>query len=114
MASSVLRRTPDGDGYVLVCDPENEATIYEQALTLNLWPRADEFGGPVKLIGADPDLKEGPPTGQANQALGIEAMITASRREPVISCKSSSRGSASVSAWSFSLKTGWPDARLTS
>ena len=72
MASSVLRRTPDGDGYVLVCDPENEAAIYEQALTLNLWPRADEFGGPVKLIGADPDLKGGPPTGQANQALGIE------------------------------------------
>ncbi len=72
MACSVLRSSPGGDGYVLVCDPENEAAIYEQALTLNLWPRADAFGGPVKLIGADPDLKGGPPTGQANQALGIE------------------------------------------
>ena len=72
MARSVLRKSPDGDGYVLVCDPENEAAIYAQALTLNLWPRADQFGGPVKLIGADPNLKGGPATGPANQALGIE------------------------------------------
>ncbi len=72
MARSVLRKSPDGDGYVLVCAPENEATIYAQALTLNLWPRANQFGGPVKLIGADPNLKDGPATGPANQALGIE------------------------------------------
>ena len=39
MARSVLRNSPDGDGYELVCDPENEATIYAQAMTLNLWPR---------------------------------------------------------------------------
>jgi len=39
---------------------------------MNLWPRASDFGGPVKLIGADPDLKGGPPTGRANQALGTE------------------------------------------
>jgi len=72
MARSVLRRSGDGEVYVLVCDPENEAAIYAQALTLNLWPRADELGGPVKLIGADPGLAGGPPTGQANQALAIE------------------------------------------
>jgi pimeloyl-ACP methyl ester carboxylesterase len=72
MARSVLRKSPDGDGYELVCDPENEATIYAQALTLNLWPRADEFGGPVKLIGCDPNMKGSPATGPANQALGIE------------------------------------------
>ena len=40
MARSVLRKSPDGDGYELVCDPENEAAIYHQALTLNLWPPA--------------------------------------------------------------------------
>jgi len=51
MARSVLRKNPAGGGYQLVCDPENEARIYEQALTLNLWPCASEFGGPVKLIG---------------------------------------------------------------
>jgi pimeloyl-ACP methyl ester carboxylesterase len=72
MARSVLRQSPDGEGYVLVCAPENEAAIYAQALTLNLWPRADQFGGPVKLIGADPHCKGGPATALANQALGTE------------------------------------------
>ena len=70
MARSVLRR--DGDGYALVCAPENEAGIYAEALTLDLWPRASEFGGPVKLIGADPNLKGGPATGPTNHALGTE------------------------------------------
>jgi pimeloyl-ACP methyl ester carboxylesterase len=72
MARAVLRKIPDGYGYELVCAPENEATIYRQALELNLWPKASEFGGPVTLIGADPNLKGGPPTGPANQALGTE------------------------------------------
>ena len=72
MARSVLRKSPDGDGYELVCAPENEATIYAQAMTLNLWPRASEFGGPVKLIGCDPNMKGAPATSLANQALGIE------------------------------------------
>jgi pimeloyl-ACP methyl ester carboxylesterase len=72
MAHAVLRPTPDGNGFVLVCDPANEAAIYAQAMSMNLWPRATDFRGPVKLIGADPDLKGGPPTGRANQALGTE------------------------------------------
>jgi pimeloyl-ACP methyl ester carboxylesterase len=72
MARSVLRPNPNGDGFVLVCDPANEAAIYAQAMSMNLWPRASDFRGPVKLIGADPDLKGGPPTGRANQALGTE------------------------------------------
>ena len=29
----------------------------QEAMTLNLWPMAKEFGGPVKLIGADPRPK---------------------------------------------------------
>jgi pimeloyl-ACP methyl ester carboxylesterase len=72
MARSVLRPNPDSDGFVLVCDPANEAGIYAEAMSLNLWPKATDFRGPVKLIGADPDLKGGPPTGRANQALGTE------------------------------------------
>ena len=56
----------------LVCAPENEAAIYAEALTLNLWPRAGEFGGPVKLIGADPNAKGAPATAQTNYALGTE------------------------------------------
>jgi pimeloyl-ACP methyl ester carboxylesterase len=72
MARSVLCKRPDRYGYELVCDPENEAGIYAQALTLNLWPRASEFGGPVKLIGCDPTMKSAAGTGPANQALAIE------------------------------------------
>jgi pimeloyl-ACP methyl ester carboxylesterase len=72
MARSVLRKSPDGDGFVLTCAPENEAGIYAEAMTLNLWPMAKEFGGPVKLIGADPAAKGAPATAAANQALGIE------------------------------------------
>jgi pimeloyl-ACP methyl ester carboxylesterase len=72
MARSVLRKNPDGDGFVLVCAPENEARIYEEAMTLNLWPKAAEFGGPVKLIGADPTAKGAPATAAANQSLGTE------------------------------------------
>ncbi len=72
MARSVLRNSPDGDGYELVCDPENEATIYAQAMTMNLWPKAREFGGPVKLIGCDPNMKGAPATGLANATLGRE------------------------------------------
>ena len=70
MARAVLRR--DGDGWVLSCAPELEARIYEEATTLHLWPRGDEFAGPVKLIIADPELQQGPPTGAANRALARE------------------------------------------
>jgi pimeloyl-ACP methyl ester carboxylesterase len=72
MARSVLRRSDDGDGFVLVCAPALEASIYAEAMTLNLWPMASAYGGPVKLIGADPTLAGGPPTGMANAALGAE------------------------------------------
>ncbi len=72
MARSVLRHDPDGNGFVLVCAPENEAGIYQEAMTLNLWPKAAEFGGPVKLIGADPTAKGAPATAATNQALGLE------------------------------------------
>ena len=72
MARAVLRQSPHGDGYELVCDPENEATIYAQAMTMNLWPSARAFGGPVKLVGCDPDMKGVPATAAANAALGRE------------------------------------------
>jgi len=71
MARSVLRRRPGAEGYELVCDPENEAAIYEEDLTLKLWRRAREFGGPVKLIGCDPKMP-GAATGIANRALSVE------------------------------------------
>lgn len=71
MAKAVLR--PDGAGkFMLTCRRELEASIYLAALTLDLWPPASAYGGPVKLIGADPGAKGGPPTGAANQALARE------------------------------------------
>ena len=71
MAQSVLRKNPLGDGYELVCAPENEAAIYAEAATLNLWPQARDFAGPVKLVGADPDV-DFAPTARTNQLLAAE------------------------------------------
>src|SRR5690606_34175231 len=72
VARAVLRPRPDGDGCELVCRRELEASIYLAALTLDLWPKASDFGGPVKLIGADFELKPNTPTAPANHALAME------------------------------------------
>ncbi len=71
MANAVLRPNGKG-GYMLSCRRELEASIYLAALTMDLWPPASAYGGPVKLIGADPDNKDGPPTGAVNRALATE------------------------------------------
>jgi pimeloyl-ACP methyl ester carboxylesterase len=68
MARAVLREAADG-GWELACPREYEASIYLQAMTLCLWPPYDAFGGPVKLIGADPDAKGAPGPAFANRAL---------------------------------------------
>jgi pimeloyl-ACP methyl ester carboxylesterase len=67
MARAVLRR--DGDEWVLACPRELEASIYLQAMTLNLWPPPAAYGGPVKLIAADPEAKGAPAPAFANRAL---------------------------------------------
>lgn len=68
MANAVLR--PDGEGnYKLTCRRELEASIYLAALSMDLWPPASAYSGPVKMIGADPDDPSGPPIGAANRAL---------------------------------------------
>jgi hypothetical protein len=41
-------------------------------MSLDLWPRASEFGGPVKLIGCDPNMKAAAGTGPGNEARAIE------------------------------------------
>ena len=71
MAKAVT--SPDGTGgYRLTCRRELEAMIYLAALSMDLWPAASAYGGPVKLIGADPDLKDTPPIGAANRALATD------------------------------------------
>jgi pimeloyl-ACP methyl ester carboxylesterase len=72
MARAVLRRDPAGDGWVLACPRELEASIYLQAMTLNLWPPAAAYGGPVKLIAADPAARGAPGPAFANRALAAE------------------------------------------
>jgi pimeloyl-ACP methyl ester carboxylesterase len=67
MARAVLRQ--EGDEWVLACPREFEASIYLQAMTLCLWPPYSAFGGPVKLIGADPEAKGAPGPAFANRAL---------------------------------------------
>jgi len=76
MARSVLRRDDARGDLTLACPPEYEASIYLAALTIDLWPMAAAYGGPVKLIGADPELAKGPPTGPANRALASEGGYT--------------------------------------
>jgi pimeloyl-ACP methyl ester carboxylesterase len=69
MARAVLRRDESGDGWELSCPRELEASIYLQAMTLHLWPPADAYGGPVKMIAADPEAPGAPAPAFANQAL---------------------------------------------
>lgn len=71
MARAVLSAEPDGR-YTLTCRRELEASIYLAALTLDLWPPASAYGGPVVMIGADPEWRGAPPTGVANRALAVE------------------------------------------
>jgi pimeloyl-ACP methyl ester carboxylesterase len=54
------------------CDGVRMMVTHGNGFALNLWPHASEFGGPVKLIGADPDLHGAPPTALTNQALATE------------------------------------------
>ena len=72
MARSILRKDEGAETWSLVCSPEIETAIYAEALKLNLWPKPADFGGPVKLVGCDPDMKGAPATGMANRALGLE------------------------------------------
>lgn len=69
MARAVLR--PDGErgGWTLACPRELEASIYLQAMALNLWPPSTAYGGPVKMIAADPAMPGAPAPAFANRAL---------------------------------------------
>ena len=71
MARAVLRPS-SGEGWQLACPRELEASIYLQAMTLHLWPPVDAYGGPVKLIAADPEARGAPAPAFANRALAEE------------------------------------------
>jgi len=71
VAEAVLRPAQEG-GWELRCPPALEAAMYEQGVTLDLWPPRAAFAGPVKLIGADPDRSHPTPTALSNRALAAE------------------------------------------
>jgi pimeloyl-ACP methyl ester carboxylesterase len=69
MARAVLRRDEAAGDWVLACPRELEASIYLQAMTLNLWPPPEACGGPIQLIAADPEAPGAPAPAFANRAL---------------------------------------------
>jgi pimeloyl-ACP methyl ester carboxylesterase len=72
MARSTLRKDDSSSDYLLVCPPELEASLYHQAYSVRAWPKAEEIRGPVLLIGADPEVKNGLSMGLANRILSLE------------------------------------------
>lgn len=71
MAEAVLQRA-DGGGWRLRCPPALESSMYAQGITLDLWPKASAFPGPVKLIAGDPARERPDATALANRALARE------------------------------------------
>ncbi len=69
MARAVLFHDEAGGEWRLKCPRELESSIYLAAMTMNLWPPCDAYGGPVKLIAADPEAKGAPGPAFANRAL---------------------------------------------
>ena len=73
MARAVLRRDEDTGDWVLACGRELEAAIYTEAMELDLWPAYGDYGGPVKLISADPEMEGASLSAVANRALAAES-----------------------------------------
>ena len=76
-AGAVRLFVPNGngfavDGYVPFWGPLRDRSIYLQAMTLDLWPPPAAYGGPVKLIAADPEARGAPAPAFANRALAEE------------------------------------------
>ncbi len=57
MARSILHRESASGDWVLTCPGELEASIYLSNIPLEIWPHADDFQGPVKIIAADPTVE---------------------------------------------------------
>jgi pimeloyl-ACP methyl ester carboxylesterase len=71
MAEAVMRPRAEG-GFELCCPRALEASMYEQGITLGLWPKAGDFAGSIKLIAGDPERQRPDATALSNQALAQE------------------------------------------
>jgi pimeloyl-ACP methyl ester carboxylesterase len=58
MARAILHRERDTGNWVLTCPGELEAEVYLDNMSLHIWPDASDFGGPVKIIAADPTVEQ--------------------------------------------------------
>ena len=74
MAKALLKQDAATGQWTLSCRREFEASIYLEALTMDLWPHGDQFDGPTIIIAADPEIKW-PPTGLVNKILCEENNI---------------------------------------
>jgi pimeloyl-ACP methyl ester carboxylesterase len=57
MAQAILHRESHTGDWVLTCPGELEASVYLSNIPLQIWPEASDFGGPVKIIAADPTVE---------------------------------------------------------
>lgn len=57
MAEAILHREDHTGDWVLTCPGELEASVYLSNIPLKTWPHASQFGGPVKIIAADPTVE---------------------------------------------------------
>ena len=71
MAGAVLQPAPRG-GWELACSRELESSMYLQGIPLGLWPKREQIGVPVLLVGADPERPYPAATGLSNRALAEE------------------------------------------
>ena len=71
-ARSILRPAADGDGWELCYPGEVEPETYVANIPMKLRPGAAEFGGPVLLVGTDPELERRSPTAATNKAMAEE------------------------------------------
>jgi pimeloyl-ACP methyl ester carboxylesterase len=71
MARAVLQPDQRG-GWALTCPRELEASMYLQGIDLGLWPKREQVGMPVLLVGADPRRLYPAATGLSNRALAEE------------------------------------------
>lgn len=72
MAQSTLREDPASGDWVLACPGEYESKIYASNAELHLCPRLAELEGPIKFIGADPNVEDAWSPAIVNQALHQE------------------------------------------
>jgi pimeloyl-ACP methyl ester carboxylesterase len=71
-ARSVLRRDEEAGDWVLCCPPALESLIYRATMDHGVWPEADAFDRPVKLVCADPGLEDAGCPALCGQALHRE------------------------------------------